>query len=135
MGNIDLLEEACEKLPHTSRKMFGGHGEGDAFRAAGAVPWVYAEFVSLVPHPSRRLRHEVAADAQELLEEVVDRRSVRARDVGLVGLALREGVDDIDGGRDLPRGAPFPKRALLEAAIAERAGHAHGADGLELVGV
>lgn len=26
MGNIDLLEDACAKLPHTTRKMFGGHG-------------------------------------------------------------------------------------------------------------
>lgn len=26
MGNIEILEEACEKLPHTTRAMFGGHG-------------------------------------------------------------------------------------------------------------
>ena len=26
MGNIDLLEEACERLPHSTRAMFGGHG-------------------------------------------------------------------------------------------------------------
>lgn len=26
MTNLDLLEEACEKLPHTTRAMFGGHG-------------------------------------------------------------------------------------------------------------
>lgn len=26
MGNIDLLEDACAKLPHTTRRMFGGHG-------------------------------------------------------------------------------------------------------------
>lgn len=26
MGNLDLLEEACERLPHTTRAMFGGHG-------------------------------------------------------------------------------------------------------------
>ena len=26
MGNIDLLEDACEKLAHTTRAMFGGHG-------------------------------------------------------------------------------------------------------------
>ena len=68
MGNIDLLEDACAKLPHTSRKMFGGHGlfaqnggmfagivdddrivlkfargepAGDEFRKAGGVPRVY----------------------------------------------------------------------------------------------
>jgi TfoX/Sxy family transcriptional regulator of competence genes len=26
MGNIDLLEDACASLPHTTRAMFGGHG-------------------------------------------------------------------------------------------------------------
>lgn len=26
MPNIDVLEEATEKLPHSTRKMFGGHG-------------------------------------------------------------------------------------------------------------
>lgn len=26
MGNIELLEDACAKLPHTTRRMFGGHG-------------------------------------------------------------------------------------------------------------
>ncbi|HUR69573.1 MAG TPA: TfoX/Sxy family protein [Candidatus Thermoplasmatota archaeon] len=26
MGNIEILEDACMKLPHTTRKMFGGHG-------------------------------------------------------------------------------------------------------------
>lgn len=26
MGNIDLLEDACAKLPHITRAMFGGHG-------------------------------------------------------------------------------------------------------------
>lgn len=26
MANLDLLEEACDKLPHTTRAMFGGHG-------------------------------------------------------------------------------------------------------------
>ncbi|MEA3199720.1 MAG: hypothetical protein QOE90_1148 [Thermoplasmata archaeon] len=26
MGNLDLLEEACAGLPHTTRAMFGGHG-------------------------------------------------------------------------------------------------------------
>lgn len=26
MPNIDLLEEACEQLPHSTRAMFGGHG-------------------------------------------------------------------------------------------------------------
>lgn len=26
MGNIDLLEDACATLPHTTRAMFGGHG-------------------------------------------------------------------------------------------------------------
>jgi len=68
MGNIDLLEDAAAKLPHTSRKMFGGHGlfapnggmfagivdedrivlkferdltEHAAFRAEGGKPWVY----------------------------------------------------------------------------------------------
>lgn len=68
MPNIALLEEACEKLPHTTRKMFGGHGlfapnggmfagivdddriilkfvEGTvdhaAFAKAGAKPWTY----------------------------------------------------------------------------------------------
>ncbi len=25
-GNLDLLEEACAALPHTTRAMFGGHG-------------------------------------------------------------------------------------------------------------
>lgn len=68
MGNLDLLEEACDKLPHTTRAMFGGHGlfapnggmfagivdddqmvlkfevgtdEHDAFREIGGKPWVY----------------------------------------------------------------------------------------------
>ena len=68
MGNIDLLEDACAKLPHSTRAMFGGHGvfapnggmfagivdddriilkfakgtpDGEAFREAGGVPWVY----------------------------------------------------------------------------------------------
>lgn len=26
MSHLDLLEEACERLPHTTRAMFGGHG-------------------------------------------------------------------------------------------------------------
>lgn len=26
MGNLDLLEDACAKLPHSTRAMFGGHG-------------------------------------------------------------------------------------------------------------
>lgn len=26
MGNLDLLEDACEALPHTTKSMFGGHG-------------------------------------------------------------------------------------------------------------
>ena len=26
MANLDILEEACEGLPHTTRAMFGGHG-------------------------------------------------------------------------------------------------------------
>jgi TfoX/Sxy family transcriptional regulator of competence genes len=26
MGNLDLLEDACARLPHTTRAMFGGHG-------------------------------------------------------------------------------------------------------------
>lgn len=26
MGNLALLEDACAKLPHTTRAMFGGHG-------------------------------------------------------------------------------------------------------------
>ncbi len=26
MGNLDLLEDACAPLPHTTRAMFGGHG-------------------------------------------------------------------------------------------------------------
>lgn len=68
MGNIDILEEAAAKLPHSTRKMFGGHGlfapnggmfagivdedqimikfvldsPGHAeFLAAGGRPWVY----------------------------------------------------------------------------------------------
>lgn len=68
MGNIDLLEDACAKLAHTTRKMFGGYGlfaanggmfagvvdddrivlkmeegtpEHAAFRAQGAQAWVY----------------------------------------------------------------------------------------------
>jgi TfoX/Sxy family transcriptional regulator of competence genes len=67
MGNLPLLEEALDALPHTRRSMFGGHGafapnggmfaaivDGDrialklpkaedweAFLAEGAEPWVY----------------------------------------------------------------------------------------------
>lgn len=68
MSTLDLLEDACAKLPYTKRAMFGGHGlfapnggmfagviEEDrmmlkfeeanpdhaAFRALGAAPWVY----------------------------------------------------------------------------------------------
>lgn len=68
MGNIDVLEEAAAKLPHSTRKMFGGHGlfapnggmfagivDDDqimikfvaetpghaAFLETGAKPWVY----------------------------------------------------------------------------------------------
>lgn len=26
MGSLDLLEEACARLPHATRAMFGGHG-------------------------------------------------------------------------------------------------------------
>src|SRR5581483_8856282 len=26
MGSLDLLEDACASLPHTTRAMFGGHG-------------------------------------------------------------------------------------------------------------
>lgn len=26
MGNLDLLEDACARLPHATRPMFGGHG-------------------------------------------------------------------------------------------------------------
>ncbi len=68
MGNIDLMEDACADLPHTTRAMFGGHGlfaphggifaavvdedrlilkfadEGEraAFAAIGGHPWTYA---------------------------------------------------------------------------------------------
>lgn len=67
MPNVDILEDACAALPHTTRSMFGGHGlfapnggmfaavvdddrialklpeagDAEAFRAAGAEPWVY----------------------------------------------------------------------------------------------
>lgn len=68
MPTLDLLEDACGKLPYTKRAMFGGHGlfapnggmfaaivdddrialkleEADpdhaAFRDLGAMPWVY----------------------------------------------------------------------------------------------
>jgi TfoX/Sxy family transcriptional regulator of competence genes len=68
MGSLDLLEDACAKLPHSTRAMFGGHGlfapnggmfagivdddrivlkleegtpEHDAFKAAGGKPWSY----------------------------------------------------------------------------------------------
>ena len=67
MPNVDILEDACAALPHTTRSMFGGHGlfapnggmfaavvdddrialkmsedaDFEAFRAAGAEPWVY----------------------------------------------------------------------------------------------
>jgi TfoX/Sxy family transcriptional regulator of competence genes len=67
MGNLPLLEEALDALPHTRRSMFGGHGafapnggmfaaivdgdrialklpkqeDWDAFLAEGAEPWVY----------------------------------------------------------------------------------------------
>ena len=67
MGNIDLLEDACAALPHTTRAMFGGHGlfapnggmfaavvdddrvalklplpdDAEAFRAEGGEAWVY----------------------------------------------------------------------------------------------
>lgn len=26
MGNLDILEDACARLPHATRAMFGGHG-------------------------------------------------------------------------------------------------------------
>lgn len=67
MGNLDLLLDACARLPHTRRAMFGGHGlfapnggmfaaivdedrialklpnaeDQAAFQAEGARPWVY----------------------------------------------------------------------------------------------
>lgn len=68
MGNVDLLEDACMRLPHATRAMFGGHGlfapnggmfagivdddrmilkfpegtpEHAAFLAAGGKPWTY----------------------------------------------------------------------------------------------
>lgn len=68
MGSLDLLEDACLRLPHTTRAMFGGHGlfapnggmfagivdddrmilkfaegtpEHAAFLAAGGKPWTY----------------------------------------------------------------------------------------------
>lgn len=70
MGNLDLLEDACARLPHTTRAMFGGHGlfapnggmfagivdedrivlklkagspDHDAFVALGARPWTYGD--------------------------------------------------------------------------------------------
>lgn len=64
MSNIDLLEEACEKLPHTTRAMFGGHGlfapNGGMF--AGIVtddeivlklaePAIRGELIALGGHP------------------------------------------------------------------------------------
>lgn len=68
MGNLDLLEDACARLPHSTRAMFGGHGlfaqnggmfagivdedrivlklaEPDAragLIALGGAPWTYA---------------------------------------------------------------------------------------------
>lgn len=67
MANVDILEDACAALPHTTRAMFGGHGlfapnggmfaavvdddrialklpeaaDAEAFRAMGGEPWVY----------------------------------------------------------------------------------------------
>ena len=67
MGSIEILEEACEFLPHSTRAMFGGHGlfapnggmfaavvdedrialklardeDRDAFLGEGAEPWTY----------------------------------------------------------------------------------------------
>lgn len=68
MGNLDLLEDACARLPHSTRGMFGGHGlfaqnggmfagvvdddkvvlkfplaskEREAFIAEGGEPWTY----------------------------------------------------------------------------------------------
>ena len=68
MGNLDLLEDACARLPHSTRAMFGGHGlfapnggmfagivdedriilklaEGEpraGLVALGGAPWTYA---------------------------------------------------------------------------------------------
>jgi TfoX/Sxy family transcriptional regulator of competence genes len=58
MGNLDLLEDAAAKLPHTTRAMFGGHG---LFAPNGGM------FAGIVDDDRIILKLEDAATRAELI--------------------------------------------------------------------